>query len=598
MADHTQSRNTYYRLLHRRMIATIIVVSFTPLILVISILLHQFTISYQHKTYAHLEELVQKHKQNIDTFLNEKLSNLISLTSHYTYAELSDKNFLEQELQRLRTAYGDVLVDLGCIDHKGNQLAYAGHYNLENAFYAEADWFQAAINKRFFISDVFMGLRGSPHFIITVGNLHQDEPWLLRATIDFNAFNTLVKNLRIGQTGFAFIVNSSGQFQTRPPFDYEICQSCYQYFTEAVNGSGGAVHIVERNDETGEKHLYAVAELKGGDWMLIFKQETSDAFSELTRMYGLAIAIFFLGALAIIAMTTVLSRRMIRRIRITDEEKEELNQQMIETGKLASVGELAAGIAHEINNPVAIMVEEAGWIGDLLEDVDPDRADTPPPDLPEIERALQQIRTQGQRCKEITHKLLSFARKTDSTTRDVQINDLIREIITLSEQMARYNKVTITTDLMTDLPYVTISPSEMQQVILNLINNALDVMEKTGGAIHITTKMSRLEKDHIVITVEDNGPGIPEANLPLIFDPFFTTKPVGKGTGLGLSICYGIVQKMGGKIDVHSAIGQGTRFRIWIPYQKDGAPAGPDKSSLPENSQDTNPSVNMDDNKK
>jgi len=598
MADHTQSRNTYYRLLHRRMIATIIVVSFTPLILVISILLHQFTISYQHKTYAHLEELVQKHKQNIDTFLNEKLSNLISLTSHYTYAELSDKNFLEQELQRLRTAYGDVLVDLGCIDHKGNQLAYAGHYNLENAFYAEADWFQAAINKRFFISDVFMGLRGSPHFIITVGNLHQDEPWLLRATIDFNAFNTLVKNLRIGQTGFAFIVNSSGQFQTRPPFDYEICQSCYQYFTEAVNGSGGAVHIVERNDETGEKHLYAVAELKGGDWMLIFKQETSDAFSELTRMYGLAIAIFFLGALAIIAMTTVLSRRMIRRIRITDEEKEELNQQMIETGKLASVGELAAGIAHEINNPVAIMVEEAGWIGDLLEDVDPDRADTPPPDLPEIERALQQIRTQGQRCKEITHKLLSFARKTDSTTRDVQMNDLIREIITLSEQMARYNKVTITTDLMTDLPYVTISPSEMQQVILNLINNALDVMEKTGGAIHITTKMSRLEKDHIVITVEDNGPGIPEANLPLIFDPFFTTKPVGKGTGLGLSICYGIVQKMGGKIDVHSAIGQGTRFRIWIPYQKDGAPAGPDKSSLPENSQDTNPSVNMDDNKK
>jgi two-component system NtrC family sensor kinase len=108
----------------------------------------------------------------------------------------------------------------------------------------------------------------------------------------------------------------------------------------------------------------------------------------------------------------------------------------------------------------------------------------------------------------------------------------------------------------------------MQQVILNLINNALDAMEKTGGKIEISTKISEVEEGHIVIIVEDNGPGIPEANLMRIFDPFFTTKPVGKGTGLGLSICYGIINKMGGKIDVQSAVGKGTRFRIWIPIQK------------------------------
>jgi two-component system NtrC family sensor kinase len=151
----------------------------------------------------------------------------------------------------------------------------------------------------------------------------------------------------------------------------------------------------------------------------------------------------------------------------------------------------------------------------------------------------------------------------------VQLNDLIEEIVDLSAQMAKHNKVTITTELEPDLPYVTLSPSEMQQVLLNLINNAIDAMDKTGGTVHIATKISKLEKDHIVITVQDNGPGIPEANLSRIFDPFFTTKPVGKGTGLGLSICYGIVQKMGGKIDVNSTLGQGTKFRIWIPIQKD-----------------------------
>jgi two-component system NtrC family sensor kinase len=242
-----------------------------------------------------------------------------------------------------------------------------------------------------------------------------------------------------------------------------------------------------------------------------------------------------------------------------------MNKQVVESGKLATIGELAAGIAHEINNPVAIMVEEAGWIEDLLEEEDLKDAEN----MDEFLRALRQIHTQGKRCKEITHKLLSFARKTDSTINDVQINDSIREIVSLTAQMARYNNVIIETRLNDGIPYIRISPSELQQVILNLINNGIDAMEKTGGTIKIETKISQIEKNHVVILIEDNGPGIPRDNLDRIFDPFFTTKAVGKGTGLGLSICYGIIQKMGGKIDVESQVGKGTRFRIWIPFQED-----------------------------
>jgi len=307
-----------------------------------------------------------------------------------------------------------------------------------------------------------------------------------------------------------------------------------------------------------------VAGLKDGQWLLIVKQQANDAFSDLHRMQNSAVIIFILGGVAIVMMVFYTSRRMVRRIRRADKDKEAMNQQVIETGKMASIGELAAGIAHEINNPVAIMVEEAGWIGDLLEEEEFARSSN----LEEFQRALKQINTQGRRCKEITHKLLSFARKTDATVKDVQLNDIITEIVNLSSQMAKYNKVTIETKLQQTLPYITISPSEMQQVLLNLINNALDAMEKTGGTIQISTKISEIEPGHIVIIIEDNGPGIPEANLSRIFDPFFTTKPVGKGTGLGLSICYGIINKMGGKIDVQSAPGKGARFRIWIPVQK------------------------------
>jgi two-component system NtrC family sensor kinase len=266
------------------------------------------------------------------------------------------------------------------------------------------------------------------------------------------------------------------------------------------------------------------------------------------------------GAFGIVFAALFLSKRMVDRIAMADHEKEMMDKQIVETGKLASVGKLAAGIAHEINNPVAIMVEEAGWIKDLLEEEEFSKSEN----LNEFERALKQIKTQGQRCKEITHKLLSFARKTDSRVQETQVNDLVKELVSLSEQRAKYSKITIHKNLEDNLPITYMAQSEMQQILLNLINNSVDAMEKSGGELTINTYS---EGDVIGIKVSDNGPGIPEANLSRIFEPFFTTKPLGKGTGLGLSICYGIIQKMGGRIDVESVIDSGTTFRIQLPVK-------------------------------
>jgi two-component system NtrC family sensor kinase len=216
---------------------------------------------------------------------------------------------------------------------------------------------------------------------------------------------------------------------------------------------------------------------------------------------------------------------------------------------------------------VAIMVEEAGWMKDLLEEEEFRKSEN----LNEFERALNQIKTQGRPCKEITHKLLSFARKTDFRVQKTDINALIAELVALSEQRAKYAKITIHTDFQNDLPAMVLAQSEMQQVLLNLINNAIDAMENQGGELRISTRFE-CEEGIIVIEVSDNGPGIPEANLSRIFEPFFTTKAVGKGTGLGLSICYGIIQKMGGRIEVKSLIDSGTTFYIRLPVQ--GAPEG------------------------
>jgi len=256
-------------------------------------------------------------------------------------------------------------------------------------------------------------------------------------------------------------------------------------------------------------------------------------------------------------MNSILFHKVINHLSEADREKEMMNQQIIETGKLASVGRLAAGTAHEINNPVAIMVQEAGWVEDLLKKEEFQKGKN----LQEIKRALQEIEIQGKRCKEITHKLLSFARKTDMQIQSVQINEIVEEVVSISNK-ASYTGISINTYLDQKLPIIYGSQTEIQQVLLNLINNALYALKKDGGKIDVTT---RLAEQNVLVMVEDNGPGIPKANLDRIFDPFFTTKPVGEGNGLGLSICFGIIQKMGGKMDVHSTVDMGTRFDIRFP---------------------------------
>ena len=250
-----------------------------------------------------------------------------------------------------------------------------------------------------------------------------------------------------------------------------------------------------------------------------------------------------------------------KMILVEKQTEEKMKEQKIEAGKLTSVGELASGIAHEINNPIAIMVEEAGWLSDLLNDEDLGN----PQNLEEFRRALNQIKAQGGRCKDITHKLLFFAKKTDSRVREVQINDIIEEIVNISEERAKENNVKILTQLDPELPKVAASPSEMQQVLQNLINNAIDAIGSGGGNIEIT---SRLIGEYVTIDVADTGQGIPNELINRIFDPFFTTKPVGKGMGLGLSICYGIIKKMGGDITLNSSVGTGTTFHVHLPVPK------------------------------
>lgn len=567
MTNNIPMTEHYYRSLNRNIILIIFFVSIIPLIIVSSTIYYQFRASYHEKVYDHLRELVDSHTRNIDYYLEEKLGDIRFLADSYGLEKLADEAFLQARLASLQKGYGRDFVDLGVINSDGEQIAYAGRFKLARADYSDADWFRRAIDRPYFISDVFLGLRGIPHFIIAVRKNGTDGYWILRATIDFVAFTTLVENIRLGQTGFAFILNNQGEFQTTPirgqsgsSSDFAFSRKIYAEFLARSADSPNPVHIVVKSDSSGHKNIYIASFLKNGDWLLVYQQRIAEAFADLKRTFTITTVLMFIGFIGIIIMAFTLSKTVVRRVANADAEKQLMSKTVIESGKMASVGELAAGIAHEINNPVAIMVEEAGWLGDLMEDMAFDEGEN----QAEFERAIKQIQTQGTRCKEITHKLLSFARKTDTTVEDVDINELLEELVALSSQRAKYGMVEIRTDFQENLPSLRVSTSELQQVFFNLINNAIDAMEPDGGTLTISL---RRREDDLVTRVSDTGKGIPEANLDRIFDPFYTTKPVGKGTGLGLSICYGIIEKLGGKLEVESAVGKGTTFSVTIPLQ-------------------------------
>jgi len=553
---------TYYQGLAKSMMFTIILVSFAPLLLIVFIAGYQYSVVYEDKLAAHLRELVLKHDQSVDTYLEEKTAEMQVLADLIEFDTLRDPAGLEAVHDALVRGHGNDFVDLGLVDSRGIQVAYAGPYKLQGANYAAEEWFREARERNVYVSDVGLGFRGVPHFTIVLRMKKRGRTWFLRTTLDFIAFNKLVEDIRIGETGLAFIINQNAEFQTTPrrdmtaevPFLRELARTS-ETGTEIARGRA-SMRITD-NPVTGREMIYVTSPIKGGDWLMVYQQDASDAYAVLNRTRNLSMVVLLLGGIAITVMAYLMSRRMARKVERADSAKDIMNEQVIEAGKLASVGELAAGIAHEINNPVAIMVEEAGWIQDLLEEGlgqdDNER---------EVQRALNQIRTQGGRCKEITHKLLSFARKIDPTVKHFCLNELVLEIVELSEQRAKYANVVIETSLGDGIPPIEASPSEMQQVFLNLVNNAIDAMDPGGGNLDVITRM---EGDKVSIAISDTGCGIPKANLSRIFDPFFTTKPVGKGTGLGLSIIYGIINKMDGNISVNSAVDQGTTFTIRLP---------------------------------
>jgi signal transduction histidine kinase len=240
---------------------------------------------------------------------------------------------------------------------------------------------------------------------------------------------------------------------------------------------------------------------------------------------------------------------------------DKLEQHMIVADRLSSLGELAASIAHEVNNPLAVISESAGWLRSRIEHGGVSRDDL----LASTELALGKIEDAIDRALRISRNFLRFARAPDAVIRDTDLADLASEVIDLMAKSAADAETTLelTTEPEADLR-VRSDPFQLRQVLLNLVTNAIQAVGNDGRVDLAVEGVG----DEVWVSVSDDGPGIPDEHLERIFEPFFTTKDEGKGTGLGLAVSRGIVEKLGGRIEVENRPTTGCVFRLVVPKQR------------------------------
>ena len=529
--------------------------SVIPLLILGFVIYQQFSSSYTAKITENMKTLAENRAASIDLFFEERISQLTGLANTQSLEMLKNEDYLHRVFNIIQ-ARSKSYLDLGVIDQEGNHLAYVGpYYNILKAVnYKNEDWFHAVMSTGVYVSDVFMGFRKLPHFIIAVLVREKNQSWILRATIDSDIIDNIVRAAWIGKRGDAFIINKNNVLQTGPRFSGELLGKPHTPDFAATTGTQ-----VEEMTSNGEDFLYATSLIKPKKWVLVIKEDSTEQLTPLLRARYIAALIGLGGVLLIILGAVITTRSMMKELLRIDRQKAASDEMLLQSSKMAALGKMAAGIAHEINNPLAVIGEKAGWIKDLLKMEDISGSEN----FQEYADAVNKIEQHINRAKTVTHRLLGFARRMEPVTERVSINNVLDESVSFLENEARYRNIDIQADYAADLPLITSDSSQLQQVFLNILNNGIDAIGKDGEIVIHTKLITKINT--ISIEISDNGPGIPKDTLNKIFDPFFTTKEVGKGTGLGLSISYSIVEKLGGRIMVASEEGHGTTFTIYLP---------------------------------
>jgi len=510
----------------------------------------------ESENVSRTSRLVSNTRRTLSFLLLERRFALQFLVRDNALETLNRPGRLGEILKNLQESFGG-FTDLGVVDIQGRQIAYSGPYDLQDLDYSRQKWFAEVVDQGRYTSDVFLGYRQSPHLVIAVKHQPPNGPsYVLRATLEAERFHGELLPLEPGVGGDLFIVNGAGVLQTPSRTYGKILEKAPLPVPEYA----ATTQVFETKSPEGEKLLIGYAYIEETPFILMVVKKKEDLMRPWYKARRQLITYLVISITSILIVVLAVSTYLVSKIHTADQTRVAALHQVEYTNKMASIGRLAAGVAHEINNPLAIINEKAGLVKDLLlqQDIPANRTKL----LAQTDSILASVK----RCATIIRRLLSFARQTDSTFETIELKNIIENVMGFLGKEAQYRGISIIIDMAPDIPPFKSDRGKLEQIFLNLVNNAFAALSDGG---HLTFEGRKISEDRVQIAVVDDGCGIPPEDIKRVFEPFFSTRTKQGGTGLGLSITYGLVQEIGGAISLESRPGKGTRFIITLPLNPD-----------------------------
>jgi len=505
--------------------------------------------------------LVSNTRRSISFFLAERKSALDFIDHENTFEELNDQIRLDEVMVNLKNAFGG-FVDLGVIDSSGTQRTYVGPYKLEGKDYSNQDWFREVVTQGVYISDVFLGFRRVPHLVIAVKHaLPNGSFYVLRATLDTDKFRDLLSKLELSGLGDAFIINHEGILQT-PSHSHG---GVLEKISLPIPEYAPVTQVLEGRSTNAAPLVIGYRYIANTPFILMIVKQKRELMKPWRKTRLELLGFLVVSITIILGVILGGATYLVNRVYLADQRRIMTLHEVEYSNKMASIGRLASGVAHEINNPLAIINEKAGLIKDLITFKKNSTKD------PKLIGLVDSVLSSVERCGRITKRLLGFAQHMDVSVQPIKLDEIIHDVLGFLDKEAEYRSIAVSVEIPNDIPQLESDRGKLQQIFLNVINNAFAAMSD-GGHLDITARGE--DKDFVSATITDNGCGIPEEDLERVFEPFFSTKTKKGGTGLGLSITYGLVQEIGGMINVQSEVGKGTSFIITLPLkmeQKEGS---------------------------
>lgn len=496
--------------------------------------------------------LISNTDQSILFFFKEYRSVLDLVMHGNKFEEFSDaakfKNLLTIAQMEI-----DGIDGLEAIDSSGKRRAFAGSAILKTQVLDQRSSYRDVFERSINASEIFSVSSGSYHFNYMVGRMLPDgKRYFLRAIINTEGLNKFIARFTTGASEDIFLLNHQGVLQTPSIFFGNPLTKVDLPVQEATTEAS----LFETKDSAGNQLIAGQILIPQTPFILMVIKSKDLTLQTWYKTPKAFMWILVLSVLVIFAVTIAMATWLVDQMHEADQERVRTLHQVEQTTKMASLGRLASGVAHEINNPLAIINQKAGHIKDILS-VSADHEHHP-----KLIELADSIVSSVQRSSAVTKRLRDFAGHLNASIEKIDLKEIITEVHQVLAKESNFRCIAIHIDVADDLPRFESDRGRLEQIFFNLFNYMIATTNEGG---HLEIKAKWQDKDNIAVILSDNGPGLPESDLKVIFEPFSNFATNTSGANLSLAITYALVQQIGGGISIDSRLGIGTRFDIRIP---------------------------------